>query len=167
MRVLAVRHSGKPVADDPARAEVHPPEALPELLPQANVLMITLPHTDETDGLIGAADLDMLPDRAILVNVGRGAVVDQGALYHALKDGKLHSAGIDVWYHYPSDEESRANTPPADYPFHTLENIVMSPHRGGGSMEVEVIRLAAMADTLNAAARGEEIPNRVDLERGY
>jgi phosphoglycerate dehydrogenase-like enzyme len=167
MRVLAVRRSGRKLADDPAQAEIFTPDALPDLLPQANFLVITLPQTVETEGMIGETELNILPDQAILVNVGRAAVVDQRALYQALESGKLHSAGIDVWYNYPKDEDSRANTPPADYPFHTLENIVMSPHRGGGSLEVEVLRLESIAAILNAAARGEVIPNRIDLDKGY
>lgn len=167
MRVLAVRRSGSPIPDDPAQAEVYPSDALAGLLPQANVLMVTVPLTEETEGLIGEAELAALPDNAILVNIGRGPVVEQGALYRALESGKLHSAGIDVWYNYPVDEEARANTPPADYPFRELDSIVMSPHRGGGAMDVEYLRLEKMADLLNAAALGRQVPNRVDLERGY
>jgi phosphoglycerate dehydrogenase-like enzyme len=129
--------------------------------------MCTLPLTDQTRGLIGEKEISLLPDHAILVNIGRGPVVDQGALYHALKDGKLHSAGIDVWYNYPPDEDARANTPPADYPFHELDNIVMSPHRGGGAAEVEVLRMTHLAELLNAVARGGPVPNKVDLEAGY
>jgi phosphoglycerate dehydrogenase-like enzyme len=74
---------------------------------------------------------------------------------------------MDVWYNYPSDEESRTNTPPADYPFHELDNVVMSPHRGGGTRDTEVLRMDALALALNAAARGEPIPNKIDLKAGY
>ncbi len=165
MRVLAIRRNPEPNPSDPT--EVHPPEALHSLLPQANVLIITLPLTEQTNRMIGEAELALLPGNAILVNVGRGLVVDQGALYHALKSGKLHSAGLDVWYNYPPDEASRANTPPADFPFHELDNVVMSPHRGGGAQEIESIRMAHLAELLNAAARGEPLPNRVDLKKGY
>jgi phosphoglycerate dehydrogenase-like enzyme len=117
--------------------------------------------------MIGKEEINLLPPNAILVNVGRGPVVDQETLYQALKDKQLHSAGIDVWYNYPQDEDSRANTPPADYPFHELENVVMSPHRGGGAMDVEILRMEHLAHLLNTAAKGEPIPNRVDLTRGY
>jgi phosphoglycerate dehydrogenase-like enzyme len=129
--------------------------------------MVTLPLTDETRGLIGEREIGLMPKNSVLVNIGRGPVVEQEALYHALKSGKLHSAGIDVWYNYPPDEEARAHTPPADFPFHELDNIVMSPHRGGGASEVEILRMAHLANLLNAAARGDQIPNQVDLKRGY
>jgi phosphoglycerate dehydrogenase-like enzyme len=147
--------------------EIHPPQALHRLLPCANALFICLPLTPATTGLIGAKELALLPPHAVLVNVARGPIVDEAALYHALRDGALHAAGLDVWYNYPPDEAARAHTPPSDYPFHELDNVVMSPHRAGGSTETELQRMAHLARLLNAAARGEEMPNRVDLQAGY
>lgn len=148
---------------------VHPPEHLHDLLPRSHVLMVCLPGTPETDGMIGARELALMPPGSIVVNVGRGLVIDQAALYHALKDGRLFAAGIDVWYNYPRDVESRLGTAPADYPFHELPNIVMSPHRagGGGAPEVERRRMDALAVLLNAAASGEPLPYRVDVRAGY
>jgi phosphoglycerate dehydrogenase-like enzyme len=167
MRVLAVRRA--PTADKDDIATIFPPTDLPGLLPQAHVLVVCLPLTAETEGLIGAAELALLAPGAVLVNVGRGPVVDQQALYEALRDGRLGGAGLDVWYNYPTDEESRAHTPPADYPFGNLENVVMSPHRGGmgGQPDTEDLRADALAALLNALARGEEPETRIELERGY
>ncbi|MEJ2758695.1 MAG: NAD(P)-dependent oxidoreductase, partial [Anaerolineales bacterium] len=130
-------------------------------------LIITLPLTEETQGLIGAEELALLPPQSIVVNVGRGPVIDQHALYHALREGHLHSAGLDVWYNYPPDEASRANTPPADVPFQELENVVMSPHRGGGAADIETVRMAYLANLLNTTALGNPMPNQIDLEKGY
>jgi phosphoglycerate dehydrogenase-like enzyme len=93
--------------------------------------------------------------------------VAEGALYHALSDGTLYAAGLDVWYNYPPDQAARAHTQPSAYPFHELDNVVMSPHRAGGSTETERLRMQHLAELLNAAARGESMPNRVDLEAGY
>lgn len=163
MRVLGVRRSP---SDEP---DVFTLDALPELLPRADVLFITLPGTPETDGIISAAELDALPDGAILVNTGRAVNVDAAALYDALVRGKLHSAALDVWYTYPDDEAARTQTYPADYPFWELANVVLSPHRGGafGNPEIEQARMDGVAAALNAAARGEPIPHPVDLTRGY
>lgn len=166
VRVLATRRTQSDVSPDDV-ATVYPAAALPDLLPQANALIICLPLTPQTAGLIGAAELDLLPQPAILVNIGRGPIVDQRALYEALKNGRLHAAGIDVWYNYPTDEASRRNTPPSDYPFHELDNVVMSPHRGGGADDSETLRMTHLAKLLNVAARGQEMPNRVDLDAGY
>jgi phosphoglycerate dehydrogenase-like enzyme len=148
---------------------VYPPEALHTLLPRGDVLIIALPLTEKTEGLIGGAELAMLRPRAVLVNVGRGPIVDEEALYQALRDGTVHAAGLDVWYNYPADEASRDDTPPSAYPFHRLDNVVMSPHRAGtgGSEEIELRRMTHLAALLNAAAAGEEMPNRVDIGVGY
>ncbi len=167
MQVIATRRSLKALEESDPWAAVYPASELHSLLPQANVLVVTLPLTDETTGLIGEAELALLPQNAIVVNVGRGPIIEQGALYQAVKSGHLHSAGLDVWYNYPTDEASRAHTPPADYPFHELENVVMSPHRGGGASDVEILRMQHLAEVLNKAAQGEDMPNKINLERGY
>lgn len=150
-------------------AGIYPPGALRDLLPEADVLVICLPGTDATTGMIGAAELARLPRGAILVNVGRAAVVDEGALYEALCSGHLFGAGLDVWYRYPPDAGSRTHTPPSAYPFHELDSVVLSPHRAGGGANpaIERLRMAALADLLNRAARGEPLPHRVDLDAGY
>ena len=147
--------------------EVHPAAALHDLLPRAAAVIICLPHTPETDGLLGAVELALLPPGAVLVNIGRGPIVDEQALYEALRDGRLRAAGLDVWYSYPPDEASRAAWPPSDYPFHELDNVIMSPHRGGAADETARLRMTALAEMLNAAAAGLEISNRVDVAAGY
>ena len=167
VRVLAVRrHPGKDLAPG-APAEVYAPSALASLLPQAHFLVLSVPLTPETRHLIGPAELALLPERAVLVNVGRGELVDQPALYQALAGGRLAAAGLDVWYNYPEDQVARAHTLPADYPFHELENVVLSPHRAGHAAETESLRMTHLAETLNAAALGRPLPNPVDLELGY
>jgi phosphoglycerate dehydrogenase-like enzyme len=76
-------------------------------------------------------------------------------------------AGLDVWYNYPKEVEDRKSTFPADFPFQDLDNLVLSPHRGGLVRETDHLRFSFLAESLNAAARGEKIPNRVDLKLGY
>jgi phosphoglycerate dehydrogenase-like enzyme len=170
MDVIAVRRRA-PAAGDAGQGEpgilLAPIDDLHRLLPRADALLICLPHTPETTGLIDARELALLPSRAVLVNVGRGPIVDEAALYHALRDGRLYAAGLDVWYNYPQDAAERAHTAPSTYPFHELPNVVMSPHRAGGSTATEELRVRGLARLLNAAARGEPMPNRVDLEAGY
>jgi len=168
MEVVAVRRqASRASVDTPVETGVARLESLHRLLPRAGVLLICLPQTPETLGLIGAEELALLPPDAVLVNVGRGPIVDEAALYHALRDGTLYAAGIDVWYNYPTGEAARAHTPPSAYPFHELDNVVMSPHRAGGSADTERLRRAHLAELLNTAARGDPMPNRVDLAAGY
>ncbi len=166
MKVLAVKRNLNDDAFD-GGIMVYNSKKLEELLPQANVLIICLPLTPETKGLINARALELLPAGAILVNIGRGSIIEEEALYDALQARKLHAAGLDVWYNYPEDVESRSNTPPANYPFHELDNIVMSPHRAGASDETDRLRMTHLAGLLNAAVREEPLPNKVDLQAGY
>jgi phosphoglycerate dehydrogenase-like enzyme len=164
MRLLATRRH--PETDFDGAAYLYPPERLAELLPQAHILLVCLPLTAVTTGLIGAGELALLPDGATVVNIGRGPVIEEAALYAELRNGRLR-AGLDVWYNYPPDEAARANTMPANYPFHELDNVVMSPHRAGGSDQTERLRMEGLAELLNAAGQGQPIPNRVDLTAGY
>jgi phosphoglycerate dehydrogenase-like enzyme len=147
--------------------DIYPDELLHDLLPTTDFLLITLPLTNETQGLIGEAELKLLPRGSILVNIGRGPIVDPQALYDAVKSGHLRAAASDVWYNYPESKAAHVNTQPADLPFGELDNFVLSPHRGGFVEESEEQRAKAMARLLNAANRGQSIPNQVDLVAGY
>ncbi len=167
MQVLAVRRQPEQPLQVEYPVKVSGPDNLPQLLPRAQVLMIALPATSTTEDLLGERELGLLPPGAVLVNVGRGAIVDQAALYSALASGRLGAAGLDVWYNYPRSQTEWENTPPADYPFHSLDNVVLSPHRAGASTETESLRMNHLADLLNAVARGEPIPNRVNVQAGY
>lgn len=154
---------------NPANVVVHPLSALESLLPSVDVVVVCLPLTEETEGLIGDGELRALPSSAILINVARGEIVDEGALFAALTERRIAAAGLDVWYRYPRSEEERRHTLPSSLPFWELDNVVMSPHRGGAfrTEELERRRMEALARTLNAIARGDPVPNRVDLGAGY
>ena len=166
MRVIALKRreeEGELSGDIDLRTMVD----LKELLPSAQVLMICVPLTPESENMIDHEALSLLPPDAIVVNVSRGQVLHEEALYRALREGKIYAAGLDVWYNYPKDEESRTHTPPSRFPFHTLDNVVLSPHRAGGAFQLEFRRMEALAEVLNIASEGKPVPNRVDLELGY
>lgn len=166
MHVIAHRRSPATSSTD---VVVRGPEQLGTSLREADVLVLALPQTEETVGLIGRDELNSMKSSAILVNIARGNLVDEDALYEALSSGRLRSAGIDVWYRYPENPEglpvpaSATYTFPSNRPFHELPNVVLSPHRGGASEEVEIARIRAIAELLNT----HPMPNRVDLDRGY
>jgi phosphoglycerate dehydrogenase-like enzyme len=164
MTVLATRRNR---VEQDGIADIHPISDLAQLLPRSHALIITAPLTPETKGLIGEKELSSLPRGALLVNVGRGAIVDEAALYQALNSGRLGAAGLDVWYNYPRDEVAQTNTPPSQFPFRELDNVVLSPHRGGDEVGIDTLRMQHLADLLNSAARGADMPNRVNLAAGY
>lgn len=166
MKVLATKKHPENYQGD-LQVDIYPDVQLHNLLSKAEVLLIALPLTEETENLIDENELALMPEGSILVNVGRGPIVNQHALYNALTSGHLRAAGSDVWYNYPDSKGSREKTPPADVAFGDLDNFVLSPHRGGLVEEVEKQRAHALAKLLNAANRGEKIPNKVDLDAGY
>ncbi len=164
MTVHAVRSKASEPSDNGTK--LHSPDELASLLPRANVLFLCLPRTPMTDGLIGADQLAALPDDAIVVNVSRGRIIDEKALYDELRTGRLR-AGLDVWYDYPKDEASRVCRPPSDYPFCELTNVVMTPHMAGHCAQIEQLRAEALAELISAMVRGGVVPGRVDVKRGY
>lgn len=166
MRVSAVRRrTVEPEFDQ--GIELFGPGMLEDLLPRAQAVVLCLPLTPATEAILGAPEIALLPRGACVVNVGRGSLVEEQALYDALRSRHLGAAGLDVWYRYPEDEDSRASTAPSTAPFHELENVVMSPHRAGLTRETEALRGQAVAALLNAAASGRPVGNRVDLDAGY
>lgn len=132
-------------------------------LSRAHALVICAPGTESTKGLIDRAELEALREPRLLVNVGRGAIVDEAALYESLSNGVLHAAGLDVWYRYPKGDEPCY---PSTYPIHEMPNVVLSPHTGGGTRESEAHRTEALVSLLRALIAGER-PRPVDPDEGY
>jgi phosphoglycerate dehydrogenase-like enzyme len=126
-------------------------------------VVAALPLTEETRGLIGAAELDALGPDGYLVNVGRGEVVDERALFEALRDRRIAGAAVDVWYRYPRG--SPDPTPPSAFPFHELDNVLMSPHVSGTTVETDVKRRAILLAQLERFARGETLENVIAVGR--
>lgn len=149
--------------------KLYPSTYLEQLLPQAEFLLVTLPLTDETEGILDRRRLELLPADAIIVNIGRGVLIDEKALFELLQSGRLAGAGLDVWYNYPQSREARTDTYPGNYPFQELENIVMSPHRGGAfaNYDTELLRVQHLAKLLNEYAETGIMRNRVELKAGY
>lgn len=156
MEVVGIRRREPPTLQD-----------LPELLPTADALVLCLPATPRTVGLIGAEELALLPARAVLVNVARADLVDESALFAALSSERLHGAGLDVWWRYPGDTAAREHTAPSRFDFASLDRVVMSPHRAGHGEAAERARVAGIVQALEALRDGREPPHRVDVQAGY
>ncbi len=107
-------------------------ESLEEGLKYCDVCYVTLPLTDSTRGLLGSKELDLI-GKGWLINIARGPVIDEKALFVALKSGRLSGAGLDVWHRYP--EPDYTDQLPSEYPFHEMENVVLSPHAGSHAPE--------------------------------
>lgn len=160
MQVIGIRRTF-----DPSEPEVLGLNQLEDALERSHVLVITAPGTNEAVGLITRKEIEMLTEPRIVVNVGRGAIISEADFYHCLKDGTIAAAGSDVWYQYPQ-LGSEPPQWPSGLPFHELENLVMSPHRGGNGDDTEVLRTRSLVEMLKAILAGDA-PKAVDLDAGY
>lgn len=133
-------------------------ETLDDMLRRADYLILALELSDETRGLIGERELGLMKPSAMLVNVARGPVVDQAALYQALKAKRLAAAAIDVWYRYPTDGNK---TMPADQPFHELANVLMTPHASGWTEGMLRARTDVIVENIARVESGQPLLNLV------
>ncbi len=130
---------------------VHAIDELAELLPEADVVFLIAPLTPETEGLIGARELDLLPDGALLVNVARGKLVDTDALVAATATGRIRAA-LDV-----TDPEPL----PADHPLWSNPGVLISPHVGGASSAFWPRADRLIAAQLQRFAAGDDLENQI------
>ncbi|MCW5849096.1 MAG: D-2-hydroxyacid dehydrogenase [Anaerolineae bacterium] len=136
----------------------YPPEDLRALLAESDYVVVTTPLTPATERLIGAAELAALKPSAFLVNVGRGAVIDQAALVAALQAGRLAGAGLDVFDVEPL---------PADSPLWGMDNVILSPHISGFTPRYDDWATDLFAENLRRFLDDEPLINLVDRSRGY
>ena len=169
MRVLALRRdvgrreegysvagTGDPEGGIPER--FYPPEALHNMLAECDYVVVALPLTPATNHFIGAAELQAMKPSAYLVNIARGAVVDEAALIRALREGWISGAGLDVFAEEPL---------PANSPLWGMENALISPHVAGFTPRYDERAVALFSQNLARYLAGQPLLNRVDLSRGY
>lgn len=156
MRVVGTRRD--PSQPTPHVDALHGPDGLPALLPAADYLILATPHTDETEKLIGAAELALLPRGAVVINIARGAVVDQPALIAALQSGHLRGAALDVFEVEPL---------PPDNPLWDMPNVIISPHSASTADTENAKIVELFCDNLARYLRGAPLRNRLDVARLY
>jgi phosphoglycerate dehydrogenase-like enzyme len=158
MTVLAIRRDVTRAAADDVEL-LGGPERLDDLLGRADYLVLTLPLTEATRGLIGPAQLGALRPTAMLINVSRAEIVDEQALYAALAERRIAAAALDVWYRYPREEAGPML--PAHQPFHELPNVLLTPHVSGWTTGMMEARAQLIAENITRAARGEPPLNQI------
>ena len=163
MRVLAIRRSVRRRAAGRKTGiadvdELLPPSGLPYLLSQADYVVIAVPLTPESRGLIGERELRTMRPTARLINISRGAVVDEAALVRALKEGWIAGAALDVFEQEPL---------PGDSDLWRMDNVILTPHISGGTPVYMERAVALFSDNLRRYLAGEPLRNAVDLKQGY
>ncbi|KQZ85163.1 hypothetical protein ASD56_02000 [Microbacterium sp. Root166] len=169
MRVLGVKRTVSPTAasgkfdtgrstadEDPT--EVFPMDRLDDVLAQSDILVVVVPLTALTRGMIGAAELDQLPPGALVVNIARGGIVDEQALLERLRDGRIAGAALDVF-----DDEPL----PADSPWWSEPHTLVTPHVAGLAPQYHAQTLDLVVENLTRLAAGQPVLNEVDRVSGY
>lgn len=156
MRVLGVRRH--PQKDSQFVDEMHGTNALAELLPQADFLVLTIPYTRETEGLIGREELAQMKPSAVLVNIGRGKTIDEPALVEALQTGRLAGAGLDVFATEPL---------PSDSPLWQMDNVIVTPHFAGLTPVYDERAWGLFLENLTRYVQRRQLHNIVDKSIGY
>jgi len=144
MKVLY--HNRTPKLEKEQELEIHYVE-LKDLLEQSDYVCLLLPYSPEVHHLIGKEELSLMKNDAILINSGRGGLVDENALFHALKDGEIWGAGLDVFEQEPV---------PVDHPLLTLPNVVTIPHIGSASVKTRMRMAHLAADNMINVLKGNE-----------
>ncbi len=137
----------------------HPLGDVAAMAAQVDILINTLPLTDETAGLIGSEVFAAMPSHAIIMNVGRGPVIAETAMFEALKEGRIGGAILDTWYVYPS--AAAPHPMPANLLFQELPNVLITPHMSGWTEGTIARRRETVAENINRLARGEALLNRL------
>lgn len=158
MDVVAVRNRPEAPLPDGVRPRwVAGIDELPRLLAESDAVVVTVPLSGATEGMIGTTELALMQDHAVLINVARGPVVNQAALYRALVEKEIAGAAIDVWWGAPE----AGRTPPADFPFAELPNVVLTPHYSGHARSTFERRSDDIAENVNRLAAGQVLRNQV------
>ncbi len=163
MRVLAVRRSAgkrgtRHEARDTDAHELVPPSELAYVLSESDYVVIAAPLTAETRGMIGERELRSMKTTAVIINIARGAIIDEAALVRALKDGWIAGAALDVFEREPLPQESE---------LWGLENVMVTPHIAGGTPRYLELAVELFCDNLRRYLAGQPLRNVVDVKRGY
>lgn len=134
-------------------------DELPAFMASADAIVVTLPLTAQTTGLVGARELATMRSDAVILNVGRGPVIDEQDLYDALARRRIGGAVIDTWYAYPTPAQPECA--PSRLPFAELPNVVMTPHMSGWTSGTVQRRQQTIAENIARLASGRELINVV------
>jgi phosphoglycerate dehydrogenase-like enzyme len=159
MTVLAVkRHPSPSQGAQPLVAQTYTPERRLEMISRCDYVVVAAPLTSETRGMIGEAEFAAMKPTAVVINVGRGPVINEEAMIGALDSGRIRGAALDVFDHEPL---------PAGHPFYKLENVLLSPHCADHTPDWLDNAMRLFIEQYERFRKGEALLNVVDKKLGY
>lgn len=159
MRVLAVKRHGPPLYNvDPLVDRIYRPADRCEMLAQCDYVVASAPLTEETRGMIGDAEFAAMKKDAVVINIGRGPVIDEAAMVRALSERRIKGAALDVF-----DNEPLA----PGHPFYKLDNVLLSPHSADHTPDWLELAMRFFIEQFHRYVKGEPLRNVVDKKLGY
>lgn len=155
VKTIAVNRSGNPVEGADETVKLADAD---DVWGRADIHVLSMPLTDETRGVVGSKELVKMKKTALVVNVGRGALIDTNALVAALQDGQIAGAGLEVTDPEPLPEE---------HPFWDMDNVLISPHIAAPASVARMMVAPQIIENAAAFERGEKMPTEVDAAAGY
>ena len=156
-RILVANRT--PREPEPGVEHVFALAEIDRMLPECDTVALCTALGPETSGLIDARRLSLMRPSAFLINIARGQIVDEDAIYSALRDRTIAGAALDVWWQYPNTAEPTRRG--SRHPFHELPNVIATPHNSGWTDGMVERRWNEIADNLNRFVRGESLINRI------
>jgi len=166
IRICAVTRTGKSPQSNLVD-EVIGLEQVKSYLQDADFVILSLPLTSLSIGMVDADFLSKMKPSSILVNISRGEIVDEVALYNTLNKKRIRGAALDVWWNYPQWGKAEMRVPSINFPYHELDNIVMSPHRAAYSENIMRDQINFVGENILRFINGDPPLNVVDMKRGY
>ncbi len=160
MKVLAIKR--RPMASDRLADFIGGPEDLDRVLSESDFIVIALPLTRETRGLIGERELKLMKPTAYIINVGRGPIIDEAALAKALKEGWIAGAAIDTWWAHPPNPSA-----PSHLGIHLMPNVIATPHIAGLTKEARRRCIIFAFENVRRYLLKQRPFNLVDYDVGY
>jgi phosphoglycerate dehydrogenase-like enzyme len=160
VKVYATRRNVELSAKDPVLDRVFPSARLREMVSEVDVVVAAAPLTPQTKHMLSDAEFNMMKPSAIVMNVGRGPVIDEAALIRALQTGTIGGAALDVFEEEPL---------PPDHPFYDMQNVLLSPHCTDRTRDPDWLDLSmqCFVENFHRYIKGEELKNVVDKKAGY
>ncbi len=158
MKVLALRRRPELFGDDPLVDQTFDNAHINDLLAASDYVMVAAPLTPETRGLVGREQIEAMKPNAVIINVGRGAIIDEAALIEALQNDRIRGAALDVFTVEPL---------PVGHAFYRLKNVLLSPHTADHVQDFVHLAVECFLDNMTLFRAGQPLQNIVDKHAGY